>query len=95
MELTWLANTDQGYMVGDYVSTSFVGGNTLMSTAFGVFATATANSGSAFREDMATPTGGFKVGQAPQVIYRTAADVADRNMIPEHPMRPVPPPVVP
>jgi len=95
MELTWLASTDQGYMVGDYVSTSFVGGNTLMSTAFGVFATATANSGSAFREDMATPTGGFKVGQTPQVIYRTAADVADRNMIPEHPMRPVPPPVVP
>jgi hypothetical protein len=95
MELTWLASTDQGYMVGDYISTSFVGGNALSSTTFGVFATATANSGSAFHERMVTPTGGFNVGHAPPAIYRTAADVADRNMIPEHPMRPVPPPALP
>jgi hypothetical protein len=95
MELTWLPNTDQGYMVGDYVSTSFVGGNTLMSTAFGVFAAAKVPTGSSFHEAMVTATGGFHVGQTPQIIYRTSADVADRNMKPEHPMRPVPPPVVP
>ena len=35
--LTWLPNTSQGYMVGDYISTSFSG-----SVAFGVFENATA-----------------------------------------------------
>jgi hypothetical protein len=95
MTLTWLPDTDQGYMVGDYVSTSFVGGNAMSSTAFGVFAAATAPNGSTFNQAMVTHTGGFKVGQTPRMIYRTPEDVADRNMKPEHPMRPVPPPVVP
>jgi hypothetical protein len=27
MALTWLPNTSQGYMVGDYISTSFSGGS--------------------------------------------------------------------
>jgi len=46
MSLSWLASTTQGYMVGDYISTSFVGG-----TALGVFALATAPTGT-FHESM-------------------------------------------
>lgn len=46
MQQGWLATTSQGYMVGDYISTSF-GASTHAGTAFGVFANATASSGGA------------------------------------------------
>jgi len=46
MSLGWLAGTTQGYMVGDYISASFVGGR-----AVGVFALATAPTGT-FHESM-------------------------------------------
>jgi hypothetical protein len=45
MTVTWLANTTQGFMVGDYISTSFAGG-----LAHGVFAVASANNGTVFNE---------------------------------------------
>jgi hypothetical protein len=48
----WLANTDQGRMVGDYVSTSWVDGN-----AFGAIAIANAPSAGVFDEPIAVPTG--------------------------------------
>ena len=35
MTLSWLANTDQGYMVGDYVSTSFAGAEAVAAFASG------------------------------------------------------------
>ena len=55
--LTWLANTTLGYMVGDYISTSFSGGK-----AYPVFAVATAPTGSGqFNEAMDSVTGGLKV----------------------------------
>jgi hypothetical protein len=41
MQQGWLATTSQGFMVGDYISTSFGGAG----TAFGVFANATASTG--------------------------------------------------
>ena len=50
MNNTWLANTSGGYMVGDYISTSFVNGK-----AYGVFAGALPPSGGKFREAMYTP----------------------------------------
>ena len=57
MMLTWLANTTLGYMVGDYISTSFSGGK-----AYPVFAVATAPTGSGqFNEAMDSVTGGLKV----------------------------------
>jgi hypothetical protein len=56
MSLGWLPSTNQGVMVGDYISTSFLSG-----TAFGVFAVATAPSGGLFNEAMFTPTGGLSV----------------------------------
>ncbi len=49
MTLSWLANTSQGRMVGDYISTSYVGPN-----AFPVFASATAPAGGLFQEHLFT-----------------------------------------
>ena len=49
MSLSWLANTNQGRMVGDYISTSFSGG-----VARPVFAVANAPSGGIFDEAIYT-----------------------------------------
>ena len=46
ISLTWIASTNQGVMVGDYMSTSFAGGN----YAFPIFAVAKAKTGSVFDE---------------------------------------------
>ncbi len=54
MTLTWLANTSQGLMVGDYISTSF----NASGTAHGAFAVASANSGTVFNEAMFTTASG-------------------------------------
>ncbi len=53
---SWLANTSQGRMVGDYNSASFLNGK-----AYPVFASASAPKGSTFRESMFTPSGGLTV----------------------------------
>jgi hypothetical protein len=58
MTLTWLPNTTQGFMVGDYMSTSFVGG----SSAFPAFAVANTPTGSVFDETINTIQGGLSVG---------------------------------
>jgi hypothetical protein len=56
MTLSWLANTTQGVMVGDYFSTSFAGGK-----AFPVIANATAPNGNVFNEGMYTSVGGLNI----------------------------------
>lgn len=56
MTLSWLANTSQGRMVGDYISTSYANG-----TAHPVFVVANAPSGSVFDEAMYTPTSGLLI----------------------------------
>ena len=57
MSLSWLANTSQGRMVGDYISTSVpAGGN-----AWPTIAVANAPSGGVFNEAMYVPTGGLPV----------------------------------
>jgi hypothetical protein len=57
MSLSWLALTSQGYMVGDYISTSFVGG-----VAFPVFAVASAGTASQnLKEAMYSPATGLAV----------------------------------
>jgi hypothetical protein len=80
MSLTWLPNTSSGVMVGDYIATSYVNGQ-----AYGVFALAQANQGSAFSEAIFTTTSAL-----PQmrVSMRTArrADSAITNR-PDHPPR--------
>jgi hypothetical protein len=50
MNIAWIANTNQGRMVGDYISTSFTGDG----KAHPVFSLAKANSGSLFRQRLST-----------------------------------------
>jgi hypothetical protein len=72
---TWIADTSQGRMVGDYISTSFVGTGVRP-----VWATATAPTGSTFNELSATPTAPLSAtggGTAP--IAASAAVVAPRG----------------
>ncbi len=56
MTLTWLANTTQGFMVGDYISTSISNG-----TAHPVFMVANPNVGSTFDEAAYSPTNGLAI----------------------------------
>jgi hypothetical protein len=56
MNLTWLANTTDGYMVGDYISTSFSDGK-----AFPLFIIATAPNGSRFNEALYTEKAGLAI----------------------------------
>ena len=46
ISLSWIASTNQGVMVGDYMSTSFAGGP----LAFPIFAVAKAKTGTTFDE---------------------------------------------
>jgi hypothetical protein len=57
MTLSWLANTSQGRMVGDYISTSVRNGT----NAYPIIAVANAPSGSTFDEAMYVPIGGLAV----------------------------------
>lgn len=68
MSLTSLPNTSQGYMVGDYFSSSFSGG-----PAFPVFANANAPTGSVFDEAMYTVAGGL----TPTAATNAATDQAN------------------
>jgi hypothetical protein len=56
MNLSWIANTSQGRMVGDYISTSIAGGR-----AWPAIAVANAPSGSTFDEATYEPTGGLPI----------------------------------
>jgi BNR repeat-like domain len=75
LRTTWLANTNQGFMVGDYISTSFASGS-----ARPVFASATAPSGGVFAEAMftspagaATPASkGTRAAVRPPVVSRSS-----------------------
>ena len=55
MSLSWLPNTTQGTMVGDYISTSFSG-----SVAYPAIAVANAPSGGTFDEAIYTVRGGLR-----------------------------------
>jgi hypothetical protein len=57
MTLSWLANTSQGRMVGDYISTSVLPGG----RAWPTIAVANTPSGTTFNEAMYVPTGGLAV----------------------------------
>jgi hypothetical protein len=56
ISLAWLANTTDGYMVGDYISTSFSDGK-----AFPLFVAASAPSGNQFNEALFTVKAGLAV----------------------------------
>jgi hypothetical protein len=55
MKVTWLPLTTQGYMVGDYISTSFV----VAGKAYPVIAVAHQNAGTVLDEAMYVPQGGL------------------------------------
>jgi hypothetical protein len=60
MTLSWLANTSQGRMVGDYISTSVLP-PTLGGRAWPTIAVATQPTGGLFNEAMHVPTGGLPI----------------------------------
>jgi hypothetical protein len=69
MNLSWIPNTSQGRMFGDYISTSVrPGGN-----AYPVLAVATAPSGSTLHLGMSVPTGGLAVTGGQNTATTTAA----------------------
>ena len=56
MNVAWLANTTDGYMVGDYIATSFAGGK-----AFPVFVTASAPNNGQLNEALFTVQSGLAI----------------------------------
>ncbi len=68
MNLSWLPNTFSGYMVADYLGTSYVNGN-----PFGVFAVAKAMSGGKFNQAMYTTTTPLLVSDN-EPTFSSAAD---------------------
>lgn len=84
MKMSWLPNTTLGYMVGDYISTSYMNGK-----AFGVFAKALAPKNAKFREAIYTPKMGLyemQEGEGPYVS--SAGEQPVPNAKSDHP--PVP-----
>jgi hypothetical protein len=82
MNTSWLANTNQGYMVGDYMSTSFLNGK-----AYGVFAGALPPTGGTFNEAMYTPSVGLlEEEQGP--LLSSEGDKPLPNAKSDHPPRP-------
>jgi hypothetical protein len=75
-KLSWLANTDQGFMVGDYQSVSFVN-----SQAHPAFSTASAKTGSTFDEPMSSPVNGLVEGLA---LYTSDGDRPVPNAHSDH-----------
>ena len=57
MLTTWLPNTSQGRMFGDYIATTILAGG----NAITVIPVASAPSGSTFKMAMYTPTGGLPI----------------------------------
>jgi hypothetical protein len=72
MSLTWLPNTTQGFMVGDYISTSFSG-----APAYPAFALANAPSGGLFDEGTYTVRGGLSVAGTIAARDQTSAGSSD------------------
>jgi hypothetical protein len=66
--VTWIADTSQGRMVGDYISTSWVG-----SQAFGAFSVADAPAGSVFDQQIYVPRGGVSASTFPNLRVRERA----------------------
>jgi hypothetical protein len=85
MNLNWLPQSQNGLMVGDYISTAFVN-----DAAWSVFAVANAPSGGVFDEAMYAPVGGLAVPRfGPQLT--STFDVAYANPRYIHHWRPLPP----
>jgi hypothetical protein len=84
--VNWTADTTQGRMVGDYISTSWMGGG-----AFPAFAVASAPVGTVFDEPIAVPTGGLTAAAGGFVNNSSGehpvADAASDHASPRSPIR--------
>ena len=74
--LTWLPLTNQGYMVGDYISTSISSDG----KAHSVFAIATAPVGGVFDEAMYAPVAGMPLGMGKPLPATTGAEHSTPNL---------------
>jgi hypothetical protein len=79
MSLSWLPNTSQGRMFGDYISTSVLAGG----NAYPVLSVAKAPTGSTFHQAMFVPTGGLPVTGGTH-----AASAAHAHRVTPRPARP-------
>ena len=75
MTLSWLPNTSQGRMFGDYISTSVLAGG----RAFPVISVASAPTGSTFNQAMFVPTGGLAIGSGAARATSAAAAAPGGN----------------
>jgi BNR repeat-like domain len=84
--VTWVADTTQGRMVGDYISTSWLNGR-----AWPAFAVASAPVGTVFDEPIAVPTGGLIAATGGFVNNSSGehpvADAASDHASPRSPIR--------
>ena len=78
MQLSWLPNSQNGLMVGDYIATAFVNRMPLGNVPIGVFAVAQANSGTTFSEAIYTAQG--------LTVTKTARQLSSANDKPLHKM---------
>ena len=78
MRVTWIANTDQGRMVGDYMSTSYVNGK-----AFSVFGKALQPTGSVFNQAMYAPLTGLEAS-AVEPTFSSAGEQPVPNAQSDH-----------
>ena len=85
ISLSWIASTNQGVMVGDYMSTSFAGGN----YAFPIFAVAKAKTGAVFDERAYSAR--FDVTIQPGVVRARHDRIrfSKHNMVPDLELPPV------
>jgi hypothetical protein len=83
--LAWTPDTSQGRMVGDYISTSWVG-----TKAFGAFAIAKAPTGTVFDQKIYVPRGGLNASSFPNptVKAQSFSDNGARNANPRSVIRP-------
>ncbi|MBA3943492.1 MAG: exo-alpha-sialidase [Herpetosiphonaceae bacterium] len=78
IKLAWIANTTQGRMVGDYISTSFSRGK-----AYPVFSVGKATLGGNFRQSLTTVANGLTIQGGTAAATSTGAG-AIPNVAPEH-----------
>jgi hypothetical protein len=76
MSLSWLPNTSQGRMFGDYISTSVVSGG----NAYPILSIASAPTGATFNQAMFVPSGGLAVIGGSRTA--TAANAFPRTVVP-------------
>jgi hypothetical protein len=83
--VAWTPDTSQGRMVGDYISTSWIG-----QKAFGAFAVANAPTGSVFDQKIFVPTGGVSASSFPNPTRRerSFSDNGARRANPRSVIRP-------